>query len=384
MNACAKIAGMFLVVTRNCNLQCRYCVVECNEKKSVRKKGHMSVETGLAAVAYFERLLQASQPRQTRVTYYGGEPTMNRDVLLATLPRIAAIDYPGQVYPVGAAVITNAYRYHDDVARALKQHGGGVCVSLDGEAEHHDLARVTPDGKATHAAVVENIRRYQDMGLDVDLSCTVGRHNIDSLPEIVRYFVQDIGISDIEIQIPYLVQTGNPDFISSDALADQLLKAYDVLLDLGSQEFTCYRRVQNFLNGSFRYRDCGAAGGQITVDPDGRFGPCHSMVGNKEFFTGSVHDSHFDVCESPLFAEWSRRIPINMPQCRDCPYIGICGGGCLFNAWGDSKDIWQKDPQVCLYMEKLLPWVIRRLWRETRRKGLMAQTAPAAGGFVAA
>jgi uncharacterized protein len=362
--ACARINAMFLIVTRRCNFACRYCVVECNVKDSHRTAGHMNTETGVAAVDYFARLLEASQPLQTRVTYYGGEPTLNKAVLLATLPRIAEIRYRGQYHQVGSALITNGYQFDEDVTASLRCHRGGVCISLDGRAEQHDQARVTASGLPTHSRVIENIRRYQDAGIDVDISCTIGKHNIDVLPEIVRYFVKDVGISDIEIQIPYFVKTGNPDFIAADRLADQLLAAYDVLLELGTQEFTCYRRVHDFLIGRWRHRDCGAAGGQVTVSPDGRLGPCHSMVGNEQFFVGSVHDQNFDICSSPLFMEWSRRIPVNMPACHGCSLIGLCGGGCLFNAWVANGDIWKRDPQVCPYLQKLLPWIVRRIWKK--------------------
>ncbi|HEX2339642.1 MAG TPA: SPASM domain-containing protein [Vicinamibacterales bacterium] len=359
-----RINAMYLVVVQRCNLACRYCVVENNVSDPERLKDRMDVATANAAVDFFARLLDGSGAREARVTYYGGEPQLNPSVIKATLPRIRNIQTRGLTHPVEAVMITNGTIYHEEIAELFRQWDSAVCISIDGMAEQHDAARVTHSGRPTHSRIVENLKRYQDKGLRLGISCTIGKHNVDSLAENARFFVRELGITDIEFQMPYQVpDDGNAFYVPMSVATDQLLRACDVMLDeLGVNEYTTLRRLESFISGHWRHRDCGAAGGQIVVSPTGRLGPCHSLVGSGTCFSGSVNDPDYDFFEDPLFAEWSSRMPVNMSQCEGCPFIALCGGGCPYNALTRYGTIWEKDPQVCPYLEKLVPWILERLW----------------------
>jgi uncharacterized protein len=362
--AITKINAMYLVVVQQCNLACRYCVVENNVTDPTRLKDRMSVQTANAAIDLFTNLLDGSGASEARVTYYGGEPLLNPKVIKQSLPRIRSIAARGLKRPVEAVMITNAIIYNEEIAELFKVHGSAICVSVDGMAHHHDGARVTRKGKGTHAKVLENIRRYQDKGLRVGISCTIGRHNVDALPEIARYFVRELGISEIEFQMPYQVpDEGNAFYVSMSEATEHMLRACNVMMDeLGTIEFTTLRRLESFVSGHWRHRDCGAAGGQIVVAPTGAVGPCHSLVGAGKCFSGDVKDPAYDVFDDAVFAEWSSRIPVNMPECEGCPFIALCGGGCPYNALTAHGTIWKKDPQVCPYLQRLVPWILDRLW----------------------
>lgn len=362
--AITKINAMYLVVVQQCNLACRYCVVENNVVDPARMKDRMDVGTAHAAINLFARLLDGGQPTEARVTYYGGEPLLNREVIKSTLPRIRTTQTRGMRRPVEAVMITNGMLYDDEIATMFKNYGTAICVSLDGTAEQHNAARVTHAGGPTHARILENIRRYQDKGVRMGLSCTIGKHNIDSLADAARFFVREVGITDIEFQMPYQVpDKGNAFYVPMEKATNQLLRATDVMLDeLGVNEYTTFRRLESFIKGHWRHRDCGAAGGQIVISPKGKVGPCHSLVGSGKCFEGNVNDPNYDFFDDRVFAEWSARIPVNMPQCEGCSFIALCGGGCPYNALTAYGTIWEKDPQVCPYLQRLVPWILERLW----------------------
>jgi len=265
-------------------------------------------------------------------------------------------------------MITNGTIYNEKIANLFKRHGSAICISLDGMASQHDAARVTHEGAPTHSKIVENIKRYQDKGIRLGISCTIGRHNYDVLAELSRFFVREIGVTDIEFQMPYQVpDAGNAFYVSMSNAADQMLRAADVMIDeLGVDEYTTLRRLESFINGHWRHRDCGASGGQIVISPTGKIGPCHSLVGSGTCFNGNVNDPEYDVFEDPVLSEWSARIPVNMPQCEGCSFIALCGGGCPYNALTAYGTIWEKDPQVCPYLERLVPWILLRLWHGKR------------------
>lgn len=367
-NAMTRINAMYLVVVQQCNLACRYCVVENNVVDLAKMRDRMSVDTASAAIDLFTKLLDGCLAPEARVTFYGGEPLLNAQVIEATLPRIRNIQARGLKRPVEAVMITNGTIYNEKIANLFKRYGSAICISLDGTAEQHDAARITLKGGPTHSKVVETIKRYQDKGIRLGISCTIGRHNYTVLAEMARFFVHEIGVRDVEFQMPYQVpDERNAFYVSMSDATDQMLRAADLMMDeLGVDEFTTLRRLQSFISGHWRHRDCGAAGGQIVVSPTGKVGPCHSLVGSGKCFAGDVNDPAYDIFEDPVLAEWSSRIPVNMPQCEGCPFIALCGGGCPYNALTAYGTIWEKDPQVCPYLEKLVPWILTRLWRGRR------------------
>ena len=162
---------------------------------------------------------------------------------------------------------------------------------------------------------------------------------------MAQFFVREIGVTDIEFQMPYQVpDKGNAFYVSMAEATEHLLRATDVMMDeLGVDEFSTLRRLESFITGHWRHRDCGAVGGQIVISPTGKVGPCHSLVGSGICFSGNVNDPEYDVFEDPVLAEWSSRIPVNMPQCEGCPFIALCGGGCPYNALTAHGTIWEKE-----------------------------------------
>jgi len=367
-----RLNAMYLVITQKCNFACRYCVVQENINDTLRCQDRMSPYIASLAVDLFERHLRRIQPRDARVTFYGGEPMLNQEVIFHVVPKIKAIHYPNQTATVEIVMITNGYLYNPEITELFKKYGVGVCVSIDGKKHHHDMARITKGsgGKGTFDRVIENYKKYYATGLSMGISCALGRHNAFDIPEIAEFFAKDLKGRFVEFQTPYQVSDeGNPLWVSTSEIAERLMEAYEVLRSYGIVEGTTYRRLRDFMRGRIHYTDCGAPGSQLTIAPDGMLGPCHSLVGSRTFYAGNVADPNCDPVELDNFQEWSGRFPLNMPICQGCPFITICGGGCPYNAYVSAGSIWAKDPQVCGYMEEMIEWILRHLWKKTGMAG---------------
>ena len=104
-----KFNSMYLVITTSCNFACKYCVVMGNLDDDSNDVKLMNPQTASLAIDFFERHLQDIQPREARVTFYGGEPMLNKQVIVESIPKINAIRYPNQTKPVEIVIITNGY-----------------------------------------------------------------------------------------------------------------------------------------------------------------------------------------------------------------------------------------------------------------------------------
>jgi uncharacterized protein len=102
----------------------------------------------------------------------------------------------------------------------------------------------------------------------------------------------------------------------------------------------------------------------VVILPDGKIGVCHAYSGTGEFFINP--DSKFDPFEHPFWKEWSKRSPLNMPQCYGCEALTICGGGCPHNADINKGSIWEIDDHFCIHAKETLNWLIWDLYEQTK------------------
>lgn len=356
------IDSLYLVTTTKCNIACKYCVVMGN--KPDEKDEYMTSEIGLASIRLFKTLLQKNQSEHARVTFYGGEPLLNRDLLVTLIPEISKAKKELN-RPIDIVVITNGLIFDEELAGLFLEHHIDLGISVDGMQKHHDQARVDILQKGTYERVIANLKKYQHLGLSVNITLTIGKHNVYDLPEIARYFVEELHVKVVECQIPCDTPgSGNPYWISTEIIAQYLMDAYRVLASHHALECTTYRRMRDFISGKLRLRDCGSSGSQLVVAPDGSMGPCHSLVGSRSYFKGNVLDMNSDPTLLENFIEWANRYPLNMPGCQSCPFISLCGGGCIYNAYIASGSIWGKDPQACPYMKGMVEWLIQNLWQK--------------------
>ena len=378
------IREMWLVVEQSCNMACQYCITEGNVEDPLRRisgksqtlknssKGHgrhsdtMNIEVALAAVRKFQLYLNESRPPFPRVTLYGGEPLLNWPLIKEIVPYIRAINYPGQIRenPVQALVITNGQIISEEIINFFVEHQVAVSVSLDGRQKHHDSQRVTASGKGTFKRAAKSLRRYKKAKLNVGICTTIGKHNVRDLPDIAEYFAEEFGCP-VELQVPFDIpfNGGNKTSLPMIDAAPYAIEAFERLRSQGLLEGLVGRRMIQVKAGKFHHRDCSAVGGQWVVAPDGSMGPCHALVGERKFFGGNVLEEESHPWKNPAFHEWSRRQPVNMPECHGCSAISICGGGCPYNAYNSTGSIWNKDPQQCDYMHYLIDWMIEDVWK---------------------
>jgi uncharacterized protein len=368
---------LWLIVTLQCNMACRYCVVEGNRTQETgpdcRDQGAtpvmMTVEIAQAAIDQFFRHLPAAPEIQPRIVLYGGEPLLNPGVIRAAVRYIRHLEanQRRQRPRANILVISNGLICDATLIELFRQQQVSVSVSLDGWQSLHDTARLTRDGRGTFERAAHSLRRYLDAGLNTGICLTLGTHNVPHLPEIADYLGEAFGVP-IQFQVPYSLprEGGNPFHVSMEEAASQTLTAFERLRRRGLVEGLTMRRVQLFMQGQFHHRDCYAGGGQWVVAPDGKVGPCHSLAGNPQYVTGNIRDPSWSPASLEVFSEWTRRMPVTMPECQGCPAIALCGGGCPYNALITKGSIWERDPQQCGYMRVLLDWLLEDAWASYR------------------
>lgn len=142
-----------------------------------------------------------------------------------------------------------------------------------------------------------------------------------------------------------------------------MIECFKIACERGIHEARIMRKVRVFVDKIIYDRDCCGCGKQIVILPNGKIGVCHAYSGAEQFFVDS--DDSFDPYQHSFWLDWSRRSPINMPQCY-CEALTICGGGCPHNADLNNGSIWELDNHFCIHAKETLNWLIWDLYEKAK------------------
>lgn len=368
-----SISGCYFILSEQCNLACKYCFLGNNNSK---KRKHfslknMSIETAEKALDFFMRQLEKNTMTvEPFITFYGGEPLINFEVLDFIAERINELRLRKLYFKnAKVSVVTNGLLLDLKKLKRLKELNVGIGISIDGCTEEANALRVDKAGNQIFSDVLKILDMAKDNGIDVGLSVTITEETIKSktkmLELISKYNIKGFGFNILMHEGTFNI---NEDYY--EKASQFIIDMFVELRKIGVYEDRIMRKIQT-IQKSFsvpqpHFSDCGAtAGGQIVVAPDGRVGICHGCLWDKKYFVSSIDDNSFDAKTNPVFIEGSQLSPINKEECQDCAALGICGVGCPIQAMNakEGNTIHSLDERFCIHSKKTLDFIVRDLYR---------------------
>ena len=104
----------------------------------------------------------------------------------------------------------------------------------------------------------------------------------------------------------------------------------------------------------------------MTVKPNGDVCICQGDSRSYKNIVGNiVKDEIIDILNNPINDDWLKMYTIDKKECKYCPALSVCGGGCPLQAealFGKRTDL---DEASCIYYKKLLEWLIKQYFYVT-------------------
>lgn len=339
-------------ITRACAFACVHCRADAQHQRDPRE-----LTTG-EAYRLIDRIKEFGNPI---LIFTGGDPMMRPD--LFDLIRYATQKgLRCSLTPTATALPTP-----DRLNQAKEAGIRRIALSLDApRPEVHDAFRQVP---GSWERTMKILRNAQSIGLSAQINTTVTRHNLDLLPEMVK-FVEEVGA--VQWSLFFLVPTGRgqiTDMISAAEHERVFNWLYDLsqrgTFDIKSTAAPMYRRVaierkrQSNTTGGVAFQ---GAGFQYA---DGLNRPVKGVNDGRGFLfishIGEIMPSGFlpipvanvraaDVVDTyrthPIFK--ALRDPEQLKgKCHACDYRVICGGQ-RGRAYAITGDYLQTDP-ACAY-----------------------------------
>jgi MoaA/NifB/PqqE/SkfB family radical SAM enzyme len=257
-----KIQGVGLILTRRCNLSCKYCKI----KDNASGKRELSVAQWKKAVDNF------AKNGHRHFIFTGGEP-----MLYSGLSEL--MDYTSK--KALTSLITNASYLDDQTFPGLKNLDfltfSRDSLGKDGTFEKDALPRL------------ELISRWcRKLKITPSAIITVTSKNVKEVPDIVRK-IDRYGIS---ILLSYIHSSGEDSYEFRNHVPELEFRTRSDFQDLAAFQETMLRMKRdgfriaesdnfirnmiNFAQGRYRLK-CPATDPFFTVDVDGRIKPCHDI-----------------------------------------------------------------------------------------------------------
>jgi putative peptide-modifying radical SAM enzyme len=343
-----------VILTTECNLQCRYCYGEACE----------DVDEDFSA---FE--IDYSLPRRTSysidsldrfcrkdpdciLTFYGGEPLLRVDEIKRIMDNVKAKLFMIQTNGMLLDRLETEYvnRFHT------------ILVSIDGDEALTDFYR----GKGTFRKVIDNLKLIKQSGFEGELIARMTVMEQTDIYRQVRWLLDnsEFSFSSVHWQL-------NAGFWKNDFERRDFKNWSETSYNLGVKSLARFwvdymeekglvlklYPVLGIAQSLLSHEELGllrCGGGWINyaIQTDGYIVPCPTMWGMKDYYLGHISTA------DPLKL---KKVHIGKP-CAECAAFNLCGGRCLYaivtKRWNPEAYT-----QVCTTVRNLIQAVSREVPR---------------------
>lgn len=363
-----KIKALCLHICHDCNLRCKYCFANAGDFHT-GKRSMLDFETGKKAVDFV--IEQSSTRRNIDIDFFGGEPLINWDIVVALTHYIEETG-PKHGKDIRLTITTNALLLDEEKTDFINKHMANCVLSLDGRPEVNDLMRPYPSGKGSYELVTKNIREFIKKREDKPyyVRGTYTRNNKD-FSQDVKHIVS-LGIKQVSIEP--VVSPDDVEYAITEADLPVLFDEYDKLARyynesrLNGEPFGFFHFMIDLTNGPCAYKrlkGCGVGSEYVAVTPEGDIYPCHQFAGQEEFKMGNVNDVPIKLNQSVRDHFKDLLVP-QKAACSACWAKYFCSGGCPANAYNSTGSINGIYEIGCALQKKRIECA---LWLKTQENG---------------
>lgn len=337
------VKALCLHIAHDCNLGCRYCFAEEGEYHG--RKALMSLEVGKKALDFL--VANSGSRRNLEVDFFGGEPTMNWDVV-KELVRYGRSLEKQHDKNFRFTLTTNGILLDDEMMAFANQEMANVVLSIDGRKKVNDYMRPTRNGKSSYDIILPKFQKLAKLRRQTNyyVRGTFTHHNLDFSKDVLH--LADMGFEQISVEP--VVAGPDEDYAIREEDLGQLKQEYDALAaemvrrHRAGRAFNFFHFMIDLNQGpcvAKRLSGCGSGTEYLAVTPWGDLYPCHQFVGEEDYLMGNVFDG---IVKTEVRDEFKLCNVYAKDKCRDCFARFYCSGGCAANAYkfhGNINDTYE-------------------------------------------
>ena len=345
----SNIPQVIFEVTSACNLRCEYCCYGHGyETFKNRKHGNLSFESAKKILHYLVKLskgdFNSSYNTPFVISFYGGEPLLNIDVIKKIVEYSKTLDFNGRI--LRFSMTTNATHLAENID-FLKKNDFSLLVSLDGDktANQH---RKLPNGDNSFDEIMRNLNiiraKYPDYfstirynSVYTDVSDTQNlldffKKELNTSPTINALHEPDVNAPEYEAIQKMLKKISQPSSVNeiSDFLQIPLQRRIiDIIHKLSKNyqhsesDYFEPEQIDSYPTGT-----CVPFSKRLFVTTDGAILPCEKICRDNPL--GIIDSEGVHIDEQVIADSFNQSLNETINQCSQC-YMQQCCNQCIHN-----------------------------------------------------
>ena len=342
-----KARPVFMIVpTFDCNYRCTYCferplqngLVKINSKVNYGSQNVLMTSRHVEAIYESIQQIQSGRPiTNNQIVLYGGEPldADNKELVfeIVTLGVAKGFEF---------AAISNGHDWQHFMplmgAGGIKQ----IQVSIDGPKQIHDKRRIYRKGGSSFDRILTNVNLVLEQSDTlIEIRVHVDPSNIHLFDEVLEVCRKE-GWADNRSIVIYAntVYAKDPKSGKVGARIDNgeiMQRLHDSgsrykNVFIGAPALNARMQLLPSMTEGAAYRlkstYCAANTGNYIFAPDGHVYACWESVGKDCSRVGSYLTEEGLVFNQEMTEKWFNRSTARIPECLECPFALVCGGGC--------------------------------------------------------
>ncbi|MCK5233670.1 MAG: radical SAM protein, partial [Candidatus Aenigmarchaeota archaeon] len=310
-------------ISNECNLVCKYCHANATQYNAETMTEEIMDKT--------IEFMISSPAKSFHIEFQGGEPLAKFKTLKKFIMKLhAAANETGKKIN-SPVIVSNMTLMTEEIANFILENNIGLCSSLDGPKELHNLQRQYVNGSGSYDSVIKWLRYLKDNKKTVNIMPTITAHSIKfGAKKIVDEYVK-LGVKKVMFRPMYCIGRGKsnkeelvvtvekfiPFWKESIEYMAELTKKGTLVFDPIIQ--TMLRNMLGFPRSYMCLRmPCGAGISQVSISPDGTIFPCDLAKSMPELALGHVNENYLDVFSRviPMYAKTAEANPL----CDTCAF----------------------------------------------------------------
>jgi len=361
-----KITRIFLIITRDCNLRCKYCYVK-------KEPANMPLDIAIDAVEFIARnaLISGENPS---INFFGGEPLLRWSDLIIPLALYIRKKF-GNKFKI--SMTSNGLLLDREKLEFMKSYNIGLMFSMDGNKQTQDLNRPTKYGNSSFEILKEKIPLILEYYPNITFRSTTDHDNVSQFFDNHRFAVEN-GFKKVFNTVNVFVKWSETEKIELKKQIKKLGNYYlRLLLEGRSISFNPLKEMliklkyideakqnkyyRDMGKNELGYGRCGlGADNHASVGIDGTLYSCQEIVAEKNqsiFRIGDIYNGENNEARLKLINKFDPKKVIcseGNNSCLRCKLNDVCDGGCLINNYFVTGDINIMPSILCFYNQALL------------------------------
>ncbi len=305
-------------LTENCNINCKYCYVPLQFRKSSSIMDYNLLKLIILKSIQYSKETKYPIPR---ILFHGGEPLLAFELISKIIKEFGSL--------IKFSIQTNGLLIDKMILNFLIKNNVNIGISVD----------PSKSSRTKQIDIYDFASKYKKWIENIAILSTLTKENINHLLDFIKV-IHTLGFKSIVLNP---VSPENEKALKLIVPEDKLIETYKkaISLTLYLNKKYSNKLILDNLEGFFlplisdytpiycRMSPCGAGRLNIVITAEGDVYPCSGFIAFNDFKMGNIIEMSFqEILYSDTAIQLRNRNSNLIEQCTFCPYKRICGANC--------------------------------------------------------